>query len=238
MTRIPTANGSRRVCRHARPGPCGTAEAAATGPSVGARACAAVLGSTLAGGFAANAARYPERTAVVDERGVLTCGSCIAAPTRRPTRPARGVSEGARRSACCVGTTPVSLRRSRHSPSSVPIRSRSTPASRLPSCATSSSASAWSPWCTTRSSDSPRRCRPDMVGFVAWHDGPSDRPTLDELANSGDPGDPPRPHPFRPDDHPDVGNDRHAEGCAARATRRYRARRWRCCRCSRCDPAM
>ncbi len=29
-------------------------------------------GSTLAGGFAANAARYPEHAAVVDERGVLT----------------------------------------------------------------------------------------------------------------------------------------------------------------------
>ena len=34
---------------------------------------------------------------------------------------------------------------------------------------------------------------PDMVRFVAWHDGSSDCSTLDDLAKVGDPRDPPRP---------------------------------------------
>jgi fatty-acyl-CoA synthase len=39
---------------------------------------------------------------------------------------------------------------------------------------------------------------PDLVRIVAWHDGPSARLTLDDLANDGDPGNPPRPtHPGR-----------------------------------------
>ena len=65
---------------------------------------------------------------------------------------------------------------------------------------------------------------PDMVGFVAGHDGPSDRPTLDELANSGDPGDPPRPERPGRTIILTSGTTGTPKGVPREATRRYRPR--------------
>jgi acyl-CoA synthetase (AMP-forming)/AMP-acid ligase II len=151
-------------------------------------------GSTLAGGFAANAARYPERAAVVDERGVLTYAELHRRSNAQANAfRARGVSAGAKVGVLCrnhagfveaiaalakLGADTVSLNINFAAPQLRDVLERERVVAVV--------------------HDEEFRtvldgAAPDMVGFVAWHDGTSDRPTLDELANSGDPGDPPRP---------------------------------------------
>ena len=151
-------------------------------------------GSTLAGGFAASAARYPERAAVVDERVVLS----FAELHRRSNAPAnairaRGVSAGAKVGVLCrnhagfveaiaalakLGAETVSLNPGFASPQLRDVLERERVVAVVHD----------EEFGTVL--DGAAR---DLVRFVAWHDGPSDRPTLDALANSGDPGDPPRP---------------------------------------------
>ena len=151
-------------------------------------------GSTLAGGFAANAARNPDRPAVVDERGELTYGELH----RRTNAQAnalreRDIGASSKVGLLCrnhagfieataalakLGADTVSLNTGFAAPQLRDVLERE----RVVAVVHDEEFTALVDGAA-----------PDMVGFVAWHDGPSDRPTLDELADAGDPGDPPRP---------------------------------------------
>ena len=151
-------------------------------------------GWTLAGGFAANAARYPERTAVIDEHGATTWEEVHRRTNAQANAlRARGIREGAKVGVMCrnhtgfveaiaalakLGADAVSLNTGFGASQlrGVLERERVIAVVHDEEFMTVVDAAA-----------------PDTIGIVAWHDGPSARPTLDDLANEGDPGDPPRP---------------------------------------------
>jgi Acyl-CoA synthetases (AMP-forming)/AMP-acid ligases II len=151
-------------------------------------------GPTLAGGFAANAARYPDRLAVVDERGGLTYRELHRRTNAQANAlRARDLGAGAKVGVLCrnhagfveataalakLGADAVSLGTGFSAPQLRVVLERE----RVVAVIHDEEFTAVLDGAA-----------PQMVGFVAWHDGPSDRPTLDDLANSGDPRDPPRP---------------------------------------------
>ena len=151
-------------------------------------------GSTLAGAFAANAARYPDRLAVVDERGGLTYTELHRRTNAQANAlRARGVGAGAKIGVLCrnhagfveataalakLGADTVSLSTGFAAPQLRVVLEREQVV-----------AVVHDEEFTSILGDA----APGMAGFVAWHDGPSDRPTLDDLAKAGDPRDPPRP---------------------------------------------
>ncbi len=151
-------------------------------------------GSTLAGAFAANAARFPDRPAVVDERGGLTYGELHRRTNAQANAlRARDIGPGTKVGVLCrnhtgfveataalakLGADAVSLGTGFSAPQLRVVLERE----RVVAVVHDEEFSAVLDAAT-----------PEMIGFVAWHDGTSDRRTLDDLAQAGDPREPPRP---------------------------------------------
>jgi len=151
-------------------------------------------GSTLAGGFAVNAALYPDRLAVVDERGVLAYGELHRRTNAQANAlRARGIGEGASVGVLCrnhsgfveatatlakLGADTVGLNTGFAAPQLGEVLERERVVAVVHD-------EEFAPVLDAAASD--------VVRVVAWHDGRSDRPTLDDLAKAGDPDDPPRP---------------------------------------------
>lgn len=151
-------------------------------------------GPTLAGGFAANAARHPDRTAVVDEHGALTYGELHRRSNAQANAlRARGIGAEATVGVLCrnhagfveataalakLGADTVLLNTGFAAPQLRDVLERERVAAVVHD---------------EEFTNLLDRAAPDMAAFLAWLDGPSDRPTLDQLARSGDQADPPRP---------------------------------------------
>jgi fatty-acyl-CoA synthase len=151
-------------------------------------------GFTLAGGFAASAARHPDRLAVVDERGSLT----FDALHRRSNALAHGLrSEGfgtgttigvmCRNHAGFVevtlalaklGATALQCNTGFAGPQLREVVEREKPAALI---------------FDEQFTAVVRDGAPDLPGFVAWHDGPTSEPTITSLIRNGSEADPPRP---------------------------------------------
>jgi fatty-acyl-CoA synthase len=159
-------------------------------------------GSTLAGAFAAGAALHPDRAAVVDERGERS----YAALHRRTNAQAnelaaRGLGAGSIVGVLCrnhAGFVEATLALAKLGADTLSLNTGfAVPQLRDVLERERVVALVFDEEFTTLVDGA----APDIAGFVAWHDdtsdlppgGPSNRPTLDELAAKGDPADPPRP---------------------------------------------
>ena len=152
-------------------------------------------GTTMAGGFAANAARHPDRVAVVDERGPLT----FEALNRRSNALAQGLSgagigEGTTVAVMCrnhrgfveattalakLGANTLYLNTGFSGPQVLEVVERERAASIV-----------FDQEFTTVTNG----VAPNVSGFVAWHDDvPVSGQTLDALMLGGDDSDPPAP---------------------------------------------
>ncbi|MGH8976729.1 MAG: AMP-binding protein, partial [Acidimicrobiia bacterium] len=149
---------------------------------------------TLAGGFAAAAARHPDRLAVVDDRGGITFdalnrrSNALAHALRR-----RGLDTGMTVGVMCrnhVGFVEATLALAKLGASALQCNTgfavpqlrtvieREHPAALI---------------VDEEFVAGVREAAPGLLTIVAWHDGPSEDPTLDSLIADGSESDPPRP---------------------------------------------
>ncbi len=150
-------------------------------------------GTTMAGGFAANAARYPDRVALYDERGSLT----FEALNRRSNALANGlraagIAEGSSAAVLCrdhrgfvevtaalakLGADTLYLNTGFSGPQLREVVEREQPVAII---------------LDQDFAGLTDGLPPSLTRFVAWHDTPCDQ-TLDALIRGGDPSDPPAP---------------------------------------------
>ena len=151
-------------------------------------------GPTIAGGFVADAARYPDRVAVVDERRTLTFDELH----RRSNALAHGLRDAAIGQGTVVGVlcrnhcgfveataalaklgaTSLQLNTGFAAPQLRDVIAREQPAAIV---------------FDEEFGRVVQEAAPDLPGFVGWHDEPVTGPTLDRLIATGDRSDPPPP---------------------------------------------
>ncbi|MET1003133.1 MAG: AMP-binding protein [Acidimicrobiia bacterium] len=151
-------------------------------------------GFTLAGGFAASAARHPDRLAVVDERGSVT----FDALHRRSNALAHGLrSEGfgtdTTIGVMCrnhAGFVEVTLALAKIGATGLQCNSGFAGAQLREVVAREKPAALIF---DEEFTSVVRDGAPELPGFVAWHDGPTSEPTITSLIRNGSEADPPRP---------------------------------------------